>query len=129
MLKPKDFHHAAIRVTDVERARNFYMNVLGFRQIQRPSVDRPGAWLSLGNAQVHLIHGPAAREEAVHARSFQAGPGEPDLRLRGGFFFGSKKGALLPFSNPVSTAFCLQALELWQQHEADRWCFDLTQLI
>jgi glyoxylase I family protein len=64
MLKPKDFHHAAIRVTDVERARNFYMNVLGFRQIQRPSVDRPGAWLSLGNAQVHLIHGPAAREEA-----------------------------------------------------------------
>src|SRR5579871_390642 len=71
----------------------------------------------------------AAREEAVHARSFQAGPGEPDLRLRGGFFFGSKKGALLPFSNPVSTAFCLQALELWKQHEADRWSFDLTQLI
>ena len=72
---------------------------------------------------------PAAREEAEHARSFQAGPDEPDLRLRGGFFFGSKKGALLPFSNPVSTAFCLQALDLWQQHEADRWCFDLTQLI
>ncbi len=71
----------------------------------------------------------AAREEAVHARSFQAGPDEPDLRRRGGFFFGSKKGALLPFSNPVSTAFCLQALELWNQHEADRWCFDLTQLI
>jgi hypothetical protein len=71
----------------------------------------------------------AAREEAVHARSFQAGPDEPDLRLRGGFFFGSKKGALLPFSNPVSTAFCLQALELWKQHEADRWCFDLSQLI
>jgi glyoxylase I family protein len=59
MLKPKDFHHAAIRVTDVERARNFYMNVLGFKQIPRPDVDRPGAWLSLGNAQVHLIHGPA----------------------------------------------------------------------
>jgi hypothetical protein len=71
----------------------------------------------------------AAREEAVHVRAFQAGPDEADLRLRGGFFFGSKKGALLPFSNPVSTAFCLQALELWKQHEADRWCFDLSQLI
>jgi hypothetical protein len=71
----------------------------------------------------------AAREEAVHARSFQAGAAEPDLRLRGGFYFGSRKGALLPFSNPVSTGFCLQALELWKQHEADRWCFDLTQLI
>jgi hypothetical protein len=71
----------------------------------------------------------AAREEAVHARAFQARPAEPDLRLRGGFCFGSRKGALLPFSNPVSTGFCLQALELWKQHEADRWCFDLTQLI
>lgn len=58
MLKPKDFHHAAIRVTDVERARNFYVNVLGFKQIPRPDVPSPGAWLSLGNAQVHLIHGP-----------------------------------------------------------------------
>jgi len=64
MLKPKDFHHAAVRVTDVERARNFYINVLGFKQIPRPDVPSPGAWLSLGNAQVHLIHGPANRAEA-----------------------------------------------------------------
>jgi glyoxylase I family protein len=61
MLKPKAFHHAAIRVTDVERARNFYVNVLGFKQIPRPEVPSPGAWLSLGDAQVHLIHGPVAR--------------------------------------------------------------------
>jgi len=64
MLKPKDFHHAAIRVTDVERARNFYMNVLGFQQIPRPDVPSPGAWLSLGNAQVHLIHGPTNHADA-----------------------------------------------------------------
>ena len=64
MLKPKDFHHAAVRVTDVERARSFYINVLGFKQIPRPDVPSPGAWLSLGNAQVHLIHGPANHAEA-----------------------------------------------------------------
>jgi glyoxylase I family protein len=64
MLKPKDLHHAAIRVTDVERARDFYTNVLGFKQIPRPDVDRPGAWLSLGNAQVHLIHGPTIHADA-----------------------------------------------------------------
>jgi len=61
MLRPKAFHHAAIRVTDVERVRNFYINVLGFKQIPRPDVPSPGAWLSLGDAQVHLIHGPVAQ--------------------------------------------------------------------
>jgi hypothetical protein len=71
----------------------------------------------------------AAREEAEFARSCQAGPKERNLRVRGGFYFGKKRGALLPFSNPVSTGFCMQALELWEQHEADRWCFELPQLI
>lgn len=71
----------------------------------------------------------AAREEAAFAQACQAGPDEPNLRLRGGFYFGKKSRALLPFSNPVSTGFCVQALELWGQHEADRWSFDLQQLI
>ncbi len=72
---------------------------------------------------------PAAREEAEFARSCQAGPEERNLRLQGGFYFGKRRGALLPFSNPVSTGFCMQALELWQQHEANSWRFDLPQLI
>jgi glyoxylase I family protein len=58
MLRPKAFHHAAIRVTDVERARHFYIDVLGFKEIPRPDVPSPGAWLSLGDAQVHLVNGP-----------------------------------------------------------------------
>jgi hypothetical protein len=71
----------------------------------------------------------AAREEAQRAASFQALSDHPDVRLRGGFFFGSKHGEMLPFSNPVSTAFCVQALQLWQEHQAGRWDFDLQQLI
>jgi hypothetical protein len=71
----------------------------------------------------------AAREEAAFAQSCQAAPEERNLRLRGGFYFGKKRGALLPFSNPVSTGFCMQALELWDQHETGRWSFDLQQLI
>jgi hypothetical protein len=70
-----------------------------------------------------------AREEAARAASFQAPGDHPDLHLRGGFFFGIRSGQLLPFSNPVSTAFCVQALELWRQHQAGRWSFDLQQLI
>ena len=71
----------------------------------------------------------AAEEEATRAASFQASPDHSDPRLRGGFFFGAKNGAILPYSNPVSTAFCLQALHLWREHRAGRWSFDLQQLI
>jgi glyoxylase I family protein len=64
MLKSKAFHHAAIRVTDVERARHFYVDVLGFKQLPRPDVPSPGHWLALGDVQVHLIHGPVAQYDA-----------------------------------------------------------------
>ena len=41
-----------------------------------------------------------------------------DPRIRGGFCFGRKGHQLLPFVNPVSTAFCLQALRMWRQFQA-----------
>lgn len=71
----------------------------------------------------------AACEEASRVASFQAAGDHPDQRLRGGFFFGAKAGKLLPFSNPVSTAFGMQALELWRQHRLGCWRFDLRRLI
>jgi hypothetical protein len=70
----------------------------------------------------------AAREEASRVASFQALEAT-DVRLRGGFWFGRKGEQVLPFSNPVSTAFCLQALALWDDHQAGRWSFELPQLI
>jgi hypothetical protein len=70
-----------------------------------------------------------ASEEAARSAFFQAAADHPDLHLRGGFFFGSRHGQLLPFSNPVSTAFCAQALQLWSQHQTTGWSFDLQQLI
>ena len=70
----------------------------------------------------------AAQEEASHAASFQTLDSD-DVRLRGGFWFGRKGQQMLPFSNPVSTAFCLQALALWDDHQSGRWSFELPQLI
>jgi hypothetical protein len=70
----------------------------------------------------------AAQGEASRAASFQA-LDSTDVRLRGGFWFGRKGDQVLPFSNPVSTAFCLQALALWDDHQAGRWSFELPQLI
>jgi hypothetical protein len=70
----------------------------------------------------------ATREEASRIATFQA-LDATDVRLRGGFWFGRKGAQVLPFSNPVSTAFCLQALALWEDHQAGRWSFELPQLI
>ena len=47
----------------------------------------------------------AAAHEAEQAASFQI--------ESGGFLFGRKEGQPLPFVNPVSTAFCVQALAMW----------------
>jgi hypothetical protein len=63
----------------------------------------------------------AAAHEAERAASFQiAHDASGDPRLDGGFLFGRAEGADLPFVNPVSTAFCVQALALWKDRVAGR---------
>lgn len=39
---------------------------------------------------------------------------EADRRVRGGFRFGRRAGAWMPFVNPYTTAFAVQALEMWR---------------
>jgi hypothetical protein len=58
----------------------------------------------------------AARREAATLEGFQAASSDP--RVDGGFYFGRKGGSWLPYINPVSTAFGLQALTLWERHRA-----------
>jgi hypothetical protein len=69
----------------------------------------------------------AAAEEAGRVSGYQARSN--DARLDGGFWFGRRGGEMRPYMNPVSTAFSLQALELWERHRAADWRFDLAQLI
>jgi hypothetical protein len=80
----------------------------------------------------HYLHGlpldeKAAAEESERVASYQAS--SDDQRLDGGFWFGRKGSELLPYMNPVSTAFSLQALALWEMHRAGAWRFDLVNLI
>jgi hypothetical protein len=69
----------------------------------------------------------AAADEAQRAAGYQASSSDP--RIEGGFWFGRRNGDMLPFVNPVSTVFCLQALALWQDHCANRWTFELRDLV
>jgi hypothetical protein len=63
----------------------------------------------------------AAAHEAREAASFQL--------PSGGFLFGRKQGEDMPFINPVSTAFCLQALALWNDRTAGRMAATRQELI
>ena len=57
----------------------------------------------------------AAAREAETLAGFQAADADP--RIDGGYWFGHRQGAWLPFVNPVSAAFAAQALELWRGRE------------
>jgi len=48
-------HHVSLPVSDLERSRTFYREVLGLREIERPPFDFPGAWFAVGDGQLHLI--------------------------------------------------------------------------
>ena len=65
------------------------------------------ARLYANHARVLQLERPCAEWEAAQLATFQ----RPD----GGYWFGRKNGEWLPFSNPVSTAFAMQALEFWQR--------------
>jgi hypothetical protein len=84
----------------------------------------------------------AACEEAAVVSSYQAASADP--RIHGGFWFGRKRtgprsvplcapheqcGERLPFVNPASTAFALQALELWREQCTGAWRFQPSELI
>jgi catechol 2,3-dioxygenase-like lactoylglutathione lyase family enzyme len=52
------FHHITLPVTDIERATDFYANVLGLSPLPRPPFKSVGAWFAFGNCQLHLIVEP-----------------------------------------------------------------------
>ena len=69
-------------------------------------------------AEIAPLDHAAAHEEAERLAAFQAASADP--RVDGGFYFGCAAGAFLPYINPVSTAFALQAMALWDGADAYR---------
>ena len=47
--------HTSIRISSVERSRQFYEGVLGLAPDPRPDLGLPGMWYGLGDGQLHLI--------------------------------------------------------------------------
>ncbi|MCC3357386.1 VOC family protein [Bacillus sp. REN16] len=55
MINYKELHHVSLTVTNLEKAKDFYSNILCLKEIERPNFDFPGAWYAVGNQQLHLI--------------------------------------------------------------------------
>lgn len=51
-------HHASLLVADTGAALAFYRDVLGLEPIERPDLGFPGAWLGIGDQQIHLLELP-----------------------------------------------------------------------
>jgi glyoxylase I family protein len=59
MLQITQFHHASLIVHSTPRSLEFYLGVLGLKKIEeRPDLGYPGAWLSIGEQQLHLLELP-----------------------------------------------------------------------
>ena len=48
-------HHISINVANNETARSFYIDHLGFEEIERPEMGFKGTWLQIGDQQLHLL--------------------------------------------------------------------------
>jgi len=52
-------HHSSIIVSSTEKALEFYSGVLGILVDEgRPDIGYPGAWLTVGHQQIHLLELP-----------------------------------------------------------------------
>ena len=51
-------HHISIIVSNTERALAFYQGLLGLSLAERPELSFPGAWLTIGSQQIHLLELP-----------------------------------------------------------------------
>src|SRR5207249_3438720 len=68
-MKLTGIHHVSILVPDMQAAVAWYRDVLGLREVKRPSnFVTPVRWLELGGQQIHLI--PSEAPDAVSPRHF-----------------------------------------------------------
>jgi glyoxylase I family protein len=54
-MATRTLDHAAVRIHDLQRSRQFYEGLLGLTPVERPELGFPGMWYGLGEAQFHLM--------------------------------------------------------------------------
>jgi catechol 2,3-dioxygenase-like lactoylglutathione lyase family enzyme len=68
-LQVTQIDHVSVLITNVERSRRFYRDLLGLREIAKPrTFDFTVLWFDLGNQQLHLLL--RNRPDALSPRHF-----------------------------------------------------------
>ena len=68
-LQIQQIDHCSVLITDVERSRRFYRDVLGLREIHKPrTFDFVVLWFDLGNMHIHLLLKP--QPDTISPRHF-----------------------------------------------------------
>ena len=68
-LQISQLDHVSIIITDTERSRHFYRDLLGLKEIAKPrTFDFIALWFDLGNMHVHLLLKEQA--DSISARHF-----------------------------------------------------------
>jgi glyoxylase I family protein len=105
------YSHVAISVTDLEAARHFYCQLLGFGELPRPDFGIPGMWLRVGDFQLHFIEtdqmpvpGPGFPHFAFHIPTEHFLPTMETLRSEGVSFVG-EPNSRQDFGKTVWAAF------------------------
>ncbi|MBI4907597.1 MAG: hypothetical protein HY820_28490 [Acidobacteria bacterium] len=113
--------------TGIERAADYLHNIA-------PDFARSDVYAQILRVRLLAHHQGAvtlnetrAQIEADAIPTFQYESQDP--HLHGGFSFGRRDGQLMPFANPVSTAFCAQALDMWHHHLNGNFHFTWKDLI
>jgi len=65
--------HAAVLVSNLERAEHFYSKVLGLSKVER-KLKYSGAWYQIGEFQIHLIVAPSASTELQNPEKWGRNP-------------------------------------------------------
>jgi glyoxylase I family protein len=74
-------HHISLNVSDAEEATRFYIDIMGMTSLPRPDLGFPGAWLSMGEQQLHLLqvddhHAPVGQHFAFMVDDIHAAKSE-----------------------------------------------------
>ena len=70
----KTIDHVTLVVQDLEVSREFYCDLLGMDEIERPGFSFGGKWFQAGNTQIHLIlehdeSGPVGENRSIQRKS------------------------------------------------------------
>ena len=77
MFEIHSINHVSLLVADTARALDFYHGLLGLPiDDSRPNLDFPGAWLKVGNGQIHLLELQEAKQPTNTEK-----PGSRDYHL------------------------------------------------